>query len=68
MLEYLFFNREIAEKFIEFLNKKSLEWEEYIDPMLDSIVIKTPEDIADDLWDELDDYHESLGPEDQKDA
>ena len=34
--------------------------------MLDSIVIKTPEDIDDDLWDELDDYHEILGVEDQK--
>ncbi len=66
MLEYLFFNREIAEKFIAFLNKKSLKWEEYIDPMLDGIVIKTPEDIDDKLWDELDDYNESLGPEDQK--
>ncbi|KAG1694749.1 putative oxidoreductase YbbO [Nymphon striatum] len=44
----------------------SLEWEEYVDPMLDSIVIKTSEDIDDDLWDELDDFHESLGPEDQK--
>ena len=66
MLEYLFFTREIAEKFIVFLNKKSLEWEEFVDPMLDSIVIKTSEDIDDDLWDELDDYHELLGPEDQK--
>ena len=66
MLEYLFFTREIAEKFIIFLNKKSLEWEEFIDPMLDSIVIKTSEDIDDDLWDELDDYHELLAPEDQK--
>ena len=66
MLEYLFFNHEIAEKFTVFLNKKTLEWEEYVDPMLDSIVIKTSEDIDDDLWDELDDYHEVLGPEDQK--
>jgi len=66
MLEYLFFTREIAEKFIVFLDKKSLEWEEFVDPMLDSIVIKTSEDIDDDLWDELDDYHELLGPEDQK--
>ena len=66
MLEYLFFTREIAEKFIVFLNKKSLEWEEFVDPMLDSIVIKTSEDIDDDLWDELDDYHELLGVEDQK--
>ncbi|GAA0400897.1 hypothetical protein GCM10009133_07170 [Cocleimonas flava] len=66
MLEYLFFNREIAEKFTAFLDKKSLAWEEFIDPMLDTIVIKTSEDIADDLWDELDDYHEVLGEEDQK--
>ena len=34
--------------------------------MLGSIVIKTSEDIDDDLWDELDDFHESLGEEDQK--
>ena len=66
MLEYLFFNQEIADKFISFLNKKTLEWEQYIDPMLDSIIIKTSEDIDDELWDELDDYHEELSPEDQK--
>lgn len=47
------------------MNRKSLEWEEFVDPMLDTIVIKTAEDIDDDLWNELDDYHESLGFEDQ---
>ncbi len=66
MLEYLFFNQQIADRFIDFLQSKQLIWEQSIDPMLDSIVIKTPEDIADDLWDELDDYHEKLGPEDQQ--
>ena len=66
MLEYLFFNQEIAEKFIAFLNEKGLAWEQHNDPMLDSIVIKTSEDIEDELWDELDDYHDKLGPEDQK--
>jgi len=66
MLEYLFFNQEIADRFIKFLNEKGLEWEQHVDPMLDSIVIKTSEDIDDDLWDELDDYHEKLGPADQK--
>ena len=66
MLEYLFFNQEIADKFIAFLNKKSLDWEQHIDPMLDSIVIKTSEDIDDILWDELDNYHEELAAEDQK--
>ena len=66
MLEYLFFNQVIADKFIDFLKLKDLSWELYIDPMLDSIVVKTPEDIEDELWDELDDFHESLGAEDQK--
>ncbi len=65
MLEYLFFTQEIADKFIVFLITKELAWEQNIDPMLNSIVIKTSEDIEDDLWDELDDYHEKLAVEDQ---
>ena len=66
MLEYLFFTQEIADKFISFLNGKNLRWEQKNDPMLGSIVIETPEDIEEELWDELDDYHELLGEEDQK--
>jgi len=66
MLEYLFFTQEIADKFIAFVEGKNLAWEQKNDPMLDSIVIETSEDIEDDLWDELDDYHDSLGEEDQK--
>ena len=66
MLEYLFFNQQIANKFTTFLNQKNLVWEQYVDPMLDSIVIKTSEEITDELWDELDEYHEKLGPEDQE--
>lgn len=66
MLEYLFFTQEIADKFIVFLNAKNLQWSQEIDPMLNSIVVKTSEDIEDDLWDELDDYHEILGIEDQQ--
>ncbi len=66
MLEYLFFNQEIADKFIAYLENKKLTWTQEVDPMLGSIVVRTPEDIADELWDELDDYHESLGVDDQK--
>ncbi|MCK5662593.1 MAG: hypothetical protein KAI17_03855 [Thiotrichaceae bacterium] len=66
MLEYLFFTQEIADKFIAYLKDKNLAWEQKNDPMLGSIVIETPEDIEDDLWDELDDYHDSLGEEEQK--
>ena len=66
MLEYLFFNQEVADKFITYLENKKLSWTQEVDPMLGSIVVKTPEDIADELWDELDDYHESLGADDQQ--
>lgn len=66
MLEYLFFTQEIADKFIAYLNNKNLAWEQKNDPMLGSIVIETPEDIEDDLWDELDDHHELLSEQDQK--
>lgn len=66
MLEYLFFTQEIADKFIAYLKDKNLAWEQKNDPMLGSIVIETPEDIEDELWDELDDFHETLGDEDQK--
>ncbi len=66
MLEYLFFNQEIADKFIVYLKDKDLEWTQKNDPMLGSIVVETPEDIDDSLWDELDDYHEALGDDDQK--
>jgi len=66
MLDYLFFNQVIADKFIAFLEGKSLAWSQHNDPMLGSIVIKTSEDIESDLWDELDDYHDALGEEDQK--
>jgi len=66
MQNCLFFNQIVADKFTAFLQSKKLTWELSKDPMLESIVVKTPEDIEDELWDELDDFHESLGAEDQK--
>lgn len=66
MLEYLFFNQIIANKFIDFLKSKDLQWELKKDKMLESFVVETPEEIDDDLWDELDDFHELLSNEDQK--
>ena len=50
MLDYLFFTQKVADKFIEFLDEKSLAWEQHDDPMLDSIVIKTSEDISDEPY------------------
>ncbi len=65
MLEYLFFNQAVADKFAVFLKQKKLSYEQHIDPMLETIVIKTPEELDDKLWDKLDEYHEKLGEEDQ---
>jgi hypothetical protein len=65
MLEYLFFNQAVADKFVVFLKQKKLSYEQHIDPMLETIVIKTPEELDDKLWDKLDEYHEKLGEEDQ---
>ena len=35
MLEYLFFNQTVADKFVEYLKGKNLSWEQHSDPMLD---------------------------------
>lgn len=66
MLEYLFFNQRIADKFIVYLEQKGCDWQQSVDPMLESIIIRTPEDIEDELWDELDELHEKLSEEDQR--
>jgi hypothetical protein len=64
MLDYLFFNRSIANKFIGFMNKNNLEWTEEVEKIQSAIVLKTSEDIDDALWDALDDFYDTLGVED----
>lgn len=64
MLDYLFFNQSIANKFIDFMTKNNLEWTQEVEKIQNAIVLKTSEDIDDDLWDALDDLYDQLGLED----
>jgi len=64
MLDYLFFNQSIADRFIDFMTKNNLEWTQEVEKIQNAIVLKTSEDIDDDLWDALDDLYDQLGLED----
>lgn len=64
MLDYLFFNQSVAEKFIDFMNKNNLEWTQEIEKIQGALVLKTSEDIDDALWDALDELYDELGLED----
>ncbi len=64
MLDYLFFNQSIADKFINFMNKHKLEWTQEREKIQNGIVLKTSDEIDDDLWDALDDLYDQLSLED----
>jgi hypothetical protein len=64
MLDYLFFNQSIADKFIDFMNKNNLKWTQEVEKIQNAIVLKISEDIDDALWDALDELYDELGLED----
>ncbi len=64
-LEYLFFTRQMADTFGEYLRVKGLVYTETIEPMQGAMVLTIAEGVEDELWDELDDYHDALSEADQ---
>lgn len=66
MLEYLFFNTIFAQKFILILEQHSLPYQQQIESVQDSILITTPEDLDDQLWDTIDDAYDDLSEQDQQ--
>lgn len=64
-LEYLFFTPNIADKFIQELRERNLEYSQESESVQNAIVLKIPEGVDDDLWDELDDLYDELSAEDQ---
>jgi len=66
MLDYLFFNQLVADKFIDFLNQNKLEWTQEREKIQNAVVLKTSDDITDDLWDALDDFYDELSAEDSQ--
>ncbi len=66
MLDYLFFNQVIADKFITFMKQNELEWVQEVEAIQNAIVLKTSDEINDDLWDALDDLYDELSVEDAR--
>jgi len=66
MLDYLFFNQSIADKFIDFLDKNELEWTQEREKIQNALVLKTSDDLEDNLWDALDEFYDTLSLEDAK--
>lgn len=64
MLDYLFFNQSIADRLIDFMNKNKLEWTQETEKIQNAIVLKTSDEIEEDLWDALDELYDSLSLED----
>ncbi|MEZ5450284.1 MAG: hypothetical protein R3E89_15385 [Thiolinea sp.] len=65
VLEYLFFTRQMADRFTEALRQRGLPWEEEVESVQSAIVLKISEGVDDALWDELDELHDALSLEDQ---
>jgi hypothetical protein len=66
MLDYLFFNQSIADQFIDFMNKNKLEWTQETEKIQNAIILKTSDELEDDLWDALDDFYDLLSLEDAR--
>ena len=65
MIEYLFFNVEISQKFTAMLEQKGVAWEEKTEDVQEALCINVSEDINDELWDKLDSIYDDLSDEDQ---
>lgn len=65
VLEYLFFNRIVADQFAEALAKYGLPYQEEIEAVQEAIVFKIDEGVDPALWDALDDLYDELSVADQ---
>lgn len=65
VLEYLFFTRIMADRFVQALNARGLPYTEDVEPVQEAILIKIPEGLDEALWDELDDLYDTFSTEDQ---
>ncbi|MFZ1386653.1 MAG: hypothetical protein WBP46_09945 [Thiolinea sp.] len=65
VLEYLFFNRIVADQFAEALVKYGLPYEEEIEAVQEAIVFKIDESVDPAIWDALDDLYDELSVADQ---
>jgi hypothetical protein len=65
MFTYIFFDDGLRTRFEEYVQERGLAHAEEPDPMGGSVV-SIPEDIADELYDEIEAYYEELSAEQEK--
>jgi len=66
MLEYLFFNTVFAQKFMRVLEQHALPYQQQLESVQNAILITTPEDLDDELWDTIDEAYDELSEQDQQ--
>lgn len=65
MIEFLFFNAAVSEKFIAELKAMSLPFTQEIEAVQGAITVQLDEDLPDEIMDKLDVLYEALSEEDQ---
>lgn len=61
MIEYIFFSAELRDRFVTFVQQHGLDHESSDDPL--GLVVAIPEDITEELSDEIEAFYESLEDE-----
>ena len=58
MFEYIFFNAALRDKFIQYVEQRGVACAASDDPL--GLVVAIPEDLPDDVFDDLEQYHDSF--------
>lgn len=64
MLEYLFFNQIFSDEFATLLKQKNIDFNIEREPVQNAFSVNVPENIDDDVWDEIDDIYDTLSAKD----
>ena len=66
MLEYLFFNDSVTQRFRDFLAKQDVAFEDRVEKVENARIIALEEPEDESLWDLIEDYYDQLAIEDQE--
>ncbi|CAA6813842.1 MAG: Unknown protein [uncultured Thiotrichaceae bacterium] len=66
MLEYLFFNQTFCDEFTSALSSKNIEFHIERESIQNAFNVNVPENIDDDVWDEIDDIYDNISTKDAK--
>lgn len=66
MLEYVFFNQPVADRFARYLTEMGIDSRQEKEPVHDGVVVKFSEDaLSEEQWDAIDEHYDTLLDEDR---